>query len=170
MTWLLIHWHIALWWLRYANGCTTIVQSTKATENGPQTRWWVLAQCLCDYWHTAAVAARCAKGFCPIFNSQGCRRRVVAKSAGSEDPDFTSRMRYFMDRTVALKRPIFKLEKVFTYLSLGLNYCSIGPSRPPSCGTVPLRFLKKFVLPMSSGSKRTPFSRQSADSCKLDAS
>jgi hypothetical protein len=41
---------------------------------------------------------------------------------------------------VPLKRPIFHRKKVIANFSLGLNYCSIGQSRPPSRDTVPLSF------------------------------
>jgi hypothetical protein len=50
--------------------------------------------------------------------------RVVAKSAGSKV--FTS-----MDALLygpALKWPIFQRTQRFAYISLGLNYCSIGSS------------------------------------------
>jgi hypothetical protein len=70
-------------------------------------------------------------------SSQSIGLRVVAKSARSEKPDFT-----FMNAarlwTVALKQPIFKRKNVFVNFWLGINYCSIGPSRPPSRDTVPL--------------------------------
>jgi hypothetical protein len=35
-------------------------------------------------------------------------------------------------RTVALRQPIFKQEKWWETIRLGLNYCSIGSSQPPS--------------------------------------
>jgi hypothetical protein len=43
----------------------------------------------------------------------------LGKSGGSEIPDFTS-MESTAQQTVALERPIFKREKGFTNLSLGL--------------------------------------------------
>jgi hypothetical protein len=45
---------------------------------------------------------------------------------------------------VALKRLIFKREKLFANLSLGLYryYCSIGPYRPPSRDTVPILIMR----------------------------
>jgi hypothetical protein len=48
---------------------------------------------------------------------------------GSENPDFTSMEHSF-------KMADFLTEKRFTNLSLGLNYCSMGLSRPPSRDTV----------------------------------
>jgi hypothetical protein len=67
--------------------------------------------------------------------------RVVPKSAGSENLDFT-----YLDALHSLgpsfKTADFQTEKsvrMFANLSLGLNYCSIGPSQPPSRDTVPLK-------------------------------
>jgi hypothetical protein len=42
------------------------------------------------HWHTAAVTAQFVKGLCLICHSRGRRSWVVAKSAGSQNPDFTS--------------------------------------------------------------------------------
>jgi hypothetical protein len=64
-------------------------------------------------------------------NRKLIRCRVVAKSAGSEDPGCATLW------TVALKRPNFN-KKGFANISLGLNYCSMGSSWPRSCDTVPL--------------------------------
>jgi hypothetical protein len=67
-----------------------------------------------------------------LTSSQAIRLQVVAKSTGSEDPDFKP-----MDHS--FKTTNFSNEKnVFANLSLGLNYCTIGPSQPPSRDTVPL--------------------------------
>jgi hypothetical protein len=58
----------------------------------------------------------------------------VAKSV---NPDFTVHlwMRYSMDSR--FKTVDIYMKKGVMNLSLGLNYCSIGPSRPPSRDTVP---------------------------------
>jgi hypothetical protein len=46
-----------------------------------------------------------------------------------------------------LKQPIFKQKYGFKNISLCLNYCSIGSSRPPSCVTVPLtELLELYIL------------------------
>jgi hypothetical protein len=45
-------------------------------------------------------------------------------------------------RTVALKRPIFKREKGFANLNLGLIYYSVASSQPSSRDTVPLNEFK----------------------------
>jgi hypothetical protein len=51
--------------------------------------------------------------------------------------------RFYIDgratrRAVALRRPIFKRNKGFANLSLGLNYHSKALHRPPSRDTIPL--------------------------------
>jgi hypothetical protein len=58
------------------NGHTTITQTARAAEKGPQTfgssrkkqgrECWQFAQWLCDHWYTAAVRVRFARGICPI--------------------------------------------------------------------------------------------------------
>jgi hypothetical protein len=57
---------------------------------------------------------------------QWIRCRVIAKSAGSEDP-----VRYSMDRsfkTADFKTADFKTKKWFTNISSGLNYYSMSSS------------------------------------------
>jgi hypothetical protein len=46
-------------------------------------------------------------------------------------------------RTIALKWPIFEQKKGPATICLGLNYCSMGSSQPPSCETVPLNHVFK---------------------------
>jgi hypothetical protein len=58
-------------------------------------------------------------------------------------------MRYCSVQTVALKWLIFKQKKGCTTISLGLNYCSMGSSQPPSRETVPLRKVGKGTLAAS---------------------
>jgi hypothetical protein len=59
-----------------------------------KTRWRMLAvrAIVLRPWHITAASARYAKGLCAICQnqSQGSRRRVLAKSAGSGEPVFTS--------------------------------------------------------------------------------
>jgi hypothetical protein len=51
---------------------------------------WQFAPLFVRPWHTAAALVQYAKGLCTIYQSQGSRRRVLAKFAGSGEPVFTS--------------------------------------------------------------------------------
>jgi hypothetical protein len=64
------------------------------------------------------------------------RGRVIAKSAGSGKPVFHRWMLYCTDRTVALRRPIFKRKKGFAAICLGLIYHSMVLSQLRSRDTV----------------------------------
>jgi hypothetical protein len=48
------------------------------------------SQWLGDHWPIVAIPAQCAKELCPICHSCGSRSQVVAKSAKSGEPVFTS--------------------------------------------------------------------------------
>jgi hypothetical protein len=51
-------------------------------------------------------------------------------------------------QTVALRQPIFKQKKVSVTISLGIHYCTMGSSQPPSRDTVPLLRMYGFnILP-----------------------
>jgi hypothetical protein len=96
-----IPWHIALWQLQYATGRTTIARTAN-------TRDLVFcANCKKSVVHFPRLW-QFAIVLCPICHGQGSRSRVVAKSAKSGEPVFTS-----MDvlRTVALRRPICQQKK-----------------------------------------------------------
>jgi hypothetical protein len=101
-------------------------------QNG---KCWQFATLFVRLGHIAAASAGYAKGLSVICQSQGSKRQVLAKSAGSGEPVFTSI--YATVQNVALKLPIFKQTKGCATISLGLNYCSMGSSQPPSRDTVP---------------------------------
>jgi hypothetical protein len=119
-------------------GCTTIARTARAAKNGTPTcgssckkqdgECWQLVPLFVRPWHIAAALARYAKVGEVATESSKIRR--------------IWRTCFYIDgcaivRTVALKWPIFKQKKGCTTISIGLNYCSIGSSQPPSRDTVP---------------------------------
>jgi hypothetical protein len=87
-------------------------------------------------WHIASASVRYAKGLCAICQSQGSRPSLSKIHC-------IWRTCFYIDgcatvRTVALKWPILKQRKGCATVRLGLNYCYMGSSQPPSRDTVPL--------------------------------
>jgi hypothetical protein len=117
-TQLLIHCHITLWRLQYANGLTTIVRVAKMdhrllparAKNKMASVGSSCNGCACNGWHIPATTARYTKGLSPICPSWGSESWVAAKSAESVELVFTW-MDVLLCGLLPLRRPIFKQKK-----------------------------------------------------------
>jgi hypothetical protein len=138
MTQLLIHWHIALWRLRYANGRTTIARLTEPRKMDHK---------LLSFRNGCATIGipqpsqrDVPRDFVQYATVRGRRSWVIGKS-GVWRTSF-----YIIGcvtlRTVALRPAIFKQEEGFATISFGRIYHSMFLSQPPSHDIVPLIFVE----------------------------